>query len=142
MSDYRYGPVEFYLVGFEGERPSAGTLAALTDLVSSGLVRLLDFVLLSKDADGELTVVEVEETEDFGLDIEILQTSGIAGDEDIEEFGSALEPGTSGALVVFELVYARELAQRLSESGGAVLGFDRVPAPVVNALMDSIEESE
>ena len=36
MPAFRYGPVELYLVGFEGERPDAGTLAALSDLLESG----------------------------------------------------------------------------------------------------------
>ena len=140
MSEYRYGPVEFYLIGFEGTRPSPESLAALLDLVESGLIRLLDFVLLEKDVDGELTVIEASETEDFGLDVGILHATGIAGDEDIAEFGGAVPAGSSAALIVAELTYQRELAKRFADSGGALLGYDRVPAPVVNALMDSFDE--
>ncbi len=43
MNDFRFGPAEFYLVGFEGERPDPATFRALTDLIDSGVVRLLDF---------------------------------------------------------------------------------------------------
>ena len=48
MAEFRYGPVELYLVGFEGDRPSPDTAAALAELVEGGLVRLLDFVIVSK----------------------------------------------------------------------------------------------
>ncbi len=51
MVDFRYGPVELYLIGFDGPRPDAGTAAALMELVDGGLVRLLDLVVLTKDLD-------------------------------------------------------------------------------------------
>jgi uncharacterized membrane protein len=140
MSEYRYGPVEFYLIGFEGSRPSDDSLAALVELVETDLIRLLDFVLIEKDADGELTILEASETDDFGLDVAILHAPGIAGDEDIAEYGGVIPNGSSAALVVVELTYQRELAERFANSGGALLGYDRVPAPVVNALMDSFDE--
>jgi hypothetical protein len=140
MSDYRYGPVEFYLIGFEGSRPSDDSLAALVELVETDLIRLLDFVLIEKGADGELTILEASETDDFGLDVSILHAPGIAGEEDIAEYGGVIPNGSSAALVVVELTYQRELAERFVKSGGALLGYDRIPAPVVNALMDSYDE--
>jgi uncharacterized membrane protein len=143
MVEFRYGPVEFYLVGFEGERPDQGVVDALADLVDRGFVRLLDFAIVSKSEDGDVTVVEVEEDDDrFGfVDIELAAT-GIAGDEDIAEFAELIPPGDSAALVAVELTYQRELASRLAASGGVVLASDRVPAPVVNALMDALEDAE
>jgi len=143
MSDYRYGPVEFYLVGLQDERPDAATITALTDLVASGLVRLLDFVLVSKSEDGEVTVTEVEQdAEGFGIEVAALGAAGIAGEEDIAEFAELVPAGAAALLVVLELVYQRELASKVAASGAVLLGYDRVPAPVVNALMDSIEEGE
>jgi hypothetical protein len=142
MSEYRYGPVEFYLIGFEGSRPSDDSIGALLELVETGLIRLLDFVLIEKGADGELTILEASETDDFGLDVAVLHAPGIAGDEDIAEFGGAIPDGSSAALVVAELTYQRELAERFANSGGALLGYDRIPAPVVNALMDAYDEIE
>jgi uncharacterized membrane protein len=140
MADFRYGPVEFYLVGFEGERPDPATIGALTDLLDTGLVRLLDFLIVSKSEDGEVSVTEVEDESDrYGFGGTELSASGIAGDEDIEEFAELVPPGGSAALVVFELTYQRELASKVAASGAVVLGYDRVPAPVVNALLDTIE---
>ncbi|MGH3689314.1 MAG: DUF6325 family protein, partial [Microbacterium sp.] len=69
MNDFRFGPAEFYLVGFEGARPDPATFRALTDLVDSGVVRLLDFVVLAKSDAGEVEVVELDaEGESLGLD--------------------------------------------------------------------------
>jgi len=141
MPLFAFGPVELYLVGFEGERPSPGVMGALLDLVGSGIVRLLDFVIVAKSEDGEITVTEIEaQAEAYGLvDVEIL-AAGIAGSEDIDEFAEHIPPGGSAALVVLELVYARRLAEQVAQSGGVVLRTERIPAPVVNAVLESAEQ--
>ncbi|WP_194421987.1 DUF6325 family protein [Microbacterium abyssi] len=141
MTNFRYGPVELHLVGFEGERPDPRTLAALTDLLDSGLVRLLDFIILRKEEDGSTTVVEVEENEKgTGFDeLEIL-SAGIVGEEDIQDFAEQIPSGSSAALIALELAFARTLAESLAAGGGVVLRSERVPAPIVNALLDLVEQ--
>ncbi|MGH3692212.1 MAG: DUF6325 family protein, partial [Microbacterium sp.] len=66
--------------------------------------------------------------------------AGLAGDEDVEELADALAPGQSAAIVVLELTFARTLAQNLAAAGGQVLRSERVPAPVVNAMMDILDQ--
>lgn len=141
MNDFRFGPAEFYLVGFEGDRPDPATFRALTDLVDSGVVRLLDFVVLSKSADGEVAIVELDaEGESLGLEDFEPIAAGLAGEEDVEALADALAPGQSAAVVVLELAFARTLAQSLAAAGGQVLRSERVPAPVVNAMMDILDQ--
>ncbi|SIT86293.1 DUF6325 family protein [Microbacterium sp. RU33B] len=139
MVEFRYGPVELYLVGFEGDRPDPAVIAALVEQLESGLVRLLDFVLISKSADGDITVTEIE-TEEFGLGSVELAELGLAGDEDVADLAELIEPGTSAALVTLELLYARKLAERVAASGAVVLSSERIPAPIVNAILDAAED--
>ncbi|MBN7792467.1 DUF6325 family protein [Microbacterium sp. 2216-1] len=140
MNDFRYGPVEFYLVGFEGEGPDPETFQALRDLLASGAVRLLDFVLLTKTAGGDV------ETRDLDVDQADLLgeahplADGLAGEEDIMTLAQHVPAGTSAAVVVLELAFARTLAAKLQASGGEVLRTERVPAPVVNAMIDILEQ--
>jgi hypothetical protein len=140
MVDFRYGPVELYLIGFEGERPDPGFTAALVEQVDSGHLRLLDFLLVSKSDSGELTVVEVEDNAaDYGLGDIVLDEIGIAGEEDVEELAELIPAGTSAALIAIELTYQRKLASKLASSGGVVLSTERIPAPIVNAIVDAVE---
>jgi uncharacterized membrane protein len=140
MTAFRYGPVELYLVGFEGERPDPGVIQALVELLEGGLVRLLDFVIIARSEDGEVTVTEIEDqTEEYGFGSVELEAIGIAGDEDIAEFAELIPPGAAAALVALELSYARTLADRLDASGGVVLRSERIPAPIVNAIVDAVE---
>lgn len=142
MADFRFGPVELYLVGFEGDKPDPGVIRALIELLESGLVRLVDFVIVSKSTDGEVTVTEVEdEAERYGFgDVELVAT-GLTGEEDINDLAELIPPGGSAALVALELAYARTLAEKLAASGGLVLRTERIPAPIVNAVLDAAEEN-
>lgn len=141
MKEFRFGPVEFYLVGFDGDRPDPSTFGALTDLVSTGVVRVLDFVLVMRTADGDLEILELEEAEE-PLTLDGLEpiVSGLASEDDVRALAEVVPPGRSAAVVVLELLFARTLAQAVAQAGGQVLRSERVPAPVVNAVMDILEQ--
>ncbi|MFB2596990.1 DUF6325 family protein [Herbiconiux sp. P17] len=136
MTDFEYGPVEIYLIGFSGERPGTDVVDAIRDLVRAQTVNLLDLLFVTRSVDGDLTVLEIEEVaDDYGLnDLEVAEM-GLAGDEDVEDLAGALAPGSSAAILVVEHAWAREFAQALDRAGGLVLGSERIPAPVVNALV-------
>jgi hypothetical protein len=136
MTDFRYGPVELYLVGFEGAGPDARTLGALADLIDDGIVRLLDLVVIRKDAGGDIDVAEVEHLAAFGLGGRELDASGLIGEEDVESIAEAMPSDTAAALLAVELLYARRLAQSVADAGGVVLRTERIPAPIVNAVAD------
>lgn len=138
MSEFQYGPVELHLVGFEGERPDPGVVEALADLLESGLLRLLDVVLISRSEDGDVTVTEIDDATDGFGDL-VIGAVGLAGEEDIADFAEHVPPGASAALFVLELVYARTLASRLDASGAVLLRSERIPAPIVNAIVDAVE---
>jgi uncharacterized membrane protein len=140
MVDFRYGPVEIYLIGHQGERPDPGVIEALTELLEGGLIRLLDIVLIAKDANGETTITEIEDrTEEYGFGEVELAAVGITADQDITELAELVPPGGSAALVAIELLYARRLANKLAASGAVLLSAERIPAPVVNAILDAVE---
>lgn len=139
MGQFTFGPVELYLVGLEDSRPSAGVLEALGELLDAGLVRLLDFVIITKSDDGEVTVTELDTgADEYGFAGTEMAAIGIAGDDDIEELAELVPPGSSAALVVLELAWAKTLSQRLAASGAEVLSVERIPAPVVNGLVDAL----
>ena len=138
MSEFRYGPVELHLIGFQGASLDPGVVQALADLLEGGLLRLLDVVIIARSEEGDVTVVEIDDQDDVFGDL-VIGASGLAGAEDIAEFAEHVPPGASAALFVLELLYARELASRLGESGAVLLRTERIPAPIVNAIVDAIE---
>ncbi|WP_353814494.1 DUF6325 family protein [Agromyces sp. SYSU T00266] len=143
MAAFEYGPVDVYVVSFEGDRLDEGTAAALGELMVGDEIRLLDLLIVSRDGDGEVTVREYEEFRDeAGFAVVELEASGVIGDEDIDELADAIPPGTSGAIMAVELLWAKKIASAFAASGGEVLQVERIPATVVNEVLAEASDEE
>ena len=80
------GPVEFIVIGFPGNKFKGDILPALGDLVSSGLIRIMDLAFVKKDADGSILAFEfeelaTEEAEAFGDKGMVVQLEDMVRDE-------------------------------------------------------------
>lgn len=143
MADFEYGPAEFIVAQFDSDRPSPGVVEAILDLVESGTVRLLDLLFVTRHEDGSVDVTELEEIGDeIGMSGVTLEASGLAGDEDVEDIAELIPPGTAGAVLIIEHLWAKDLASRFFQAGGLVVHSERIPAPVVNAVVAGDFESD
>ncbi|WP_203581449.1 DUF6325 family protein [Microbacterium hibisci] len=133
MTTFDYGPIEFYAIAFDGDRPGPAVLQAIDDLVASGTVNLLDLVFARRSPEGEIEVLELSDTVDDGAPA--LDLAGLAGQEDILFLAENLEPGRSAAILVVELLWAKSFAAALYDAGGAVIAREGIPAPIVNAFL-------
>ncbi len=134
MTTFDYGPIEFYAIGFDGDKPGPGVLQAIDDLVAAGTVNVLDLVYATRSSEGELTVMELSDTTDDG-GVPALDLAGLAGIEDIEALAEQVPPGQSAAILVVELLWAKAFAAALYDAGGAVIAREGIPAPIVNAFL-------
>jgi hypothetical protein len=66
-------------------------------------------------------------------------SSGLLGQDDLEEAAVALEPGTLAAVLVWENRWAAPIAVALRRSGGQLVASGRIP---VQALIASLDASE
>ncbi len=137
---FRYGPVELFLVGYEGAGPDAASFAELARLIETGHVRLLDLIVIAKAENGDISITEVSDGSEFDLGVEIL-VAGLIGEEDIAELAVLIPPGTSATLAALELTLLRSLAEKVAAGGGVVLADDRIPAAIVNAIADVLDEA-
>ena len=69
------------------------------------------------------------------LAAQLVLVAGLAGMEDIEALAEQVPPGTSAAILVVELLWAKAFAAALYDAGGAVIAREGIPAPVVNAFL-------
>jgi hypothetical protein len=135
------GPIDYLLVEWPGRQPTGEAAPHLIDLVDRGLIRILDLVFLHKDEDGSLVRLEIS---DLGDQVEAFAefegaSSGLLSDEDTDEAGSALEPGTSAALLVFENRWAAPFASALRRSGGQLVATGRIPIQAMLAALDAAD---
>jgi len=136
VTTFTYGPAEVFVAAYRGDLPDAAVLGALTDLVANETVRLLDLLLISRDADGSVRVREVDDVTPDGFPDGpiVLEARGLAANDDVDHVADSLEPGTSAAIVVIEQLWAKSLAERFADSGSHLLWSARVPAPELNEL--------
>ena len=135
---FRLGAVELTVLMLNSAHLSPGALAALAAQVDDGTIRLADIVIVSKAADGAWSTREVDplEFELAGLDIVAL---GLIGHDDLAVLVDRIPTGRFAAVLALEQSWATAHAERLTSAGAVVLGTERIPAPVVNAILDLIQ---
>ena len=131
------GPIDYLLVEWPGRQPHGELAPLLLDLVDRGLIRVLDLVLIAKDEDGTVRGLEVGEAADLVLFEGA--SSGLLGDDEIEEAGGVMEPGTSAALLVYENSWAAPFATAVRRSGGQLVSSGRIPIQAILGALDAAE---
>lgn len=140
-----HGPVDFVLIEFSGDKLTGRTAEALLDLVERGIVRVYDILMIGKDDDGTVFAIDIAESADpeAGGFTELAGArSGLLSDDDMREAGSAMEPGTLAALIIYENTWAIPFVAAAMESGGQLIASARIPAPDVMAALDALESLE
>jgi Family of unknown function (DUF6325) len=130
------GPVDYLIVAFPGNRFQGEIAPALADLVDAGTIRIIDLAFVSKDESGdvgafELTDLDPEVRE--GLENLGVEVTGLFNEDDLMAAAEELDPNSSAALLVWENVWAKGVAQAMRDAGGEVFDFGRLPHEVVQA---------
>ncbi len=136
-----YGPIDFVLLEFPRDRLTGEAGKALMDLVERGTVRLYDLVVISKDENGAIEVLEITDplSEAAGFAYFAGARSGLIDDEDMQEASSAMNPGTVAALIVYENSWAIPFVAAARNSGGELIASARIPAAEIMAALDALE---
>jgi hypothetical protein len=132
------GPIDYIVVEFPGNKMTGEGLPILVDLVDRGIIRLLDLVFFTKAEDGSVAVVEIADFDgDGSLDLAIFEgaSSGILGEDDVNEASAAVEPGSSAALLVYENRWAAPFAAAVRRGGGQLVAAGRIPVQALLAAL-------
>ena len=136
------GPIDFVVLEWDGEQPVTGeVMPLLLELVDRGMIRILDLGFIVKDTDGSVAArdfTEVAQQSD-GLADFAGASSGLLGQEDLEEAANAMEPGTVAAVLVWENRWAAPVATALRRSGGQLVASGRIPVQAILAALDAAE---
>jgi hypothetical protein len=139
------GPIDYLAVEFPGARLTGEGLSALLDLVSKGIIRVLDLQVARVGEDGEITIVEITDLDGDGtLDLAVFEgvQSGILGDDDVAQSASLVQPGNAVGLLLYENTWAGPFVAALRREGADVIASGRIPAADVIAVLDDLEATE
>ncbi|MGZ3586219.1 MAG: DUF6325 family protein [Candidatus Limnocylindrales bacterium] len=133
------GPVEYMVVAFPGNQFRGEIAPALRGLVDQGLIRIIDLAFVGKDGDGETVTFELSE---LAPDVQAafsqlgIEGSGLMNQDDLQSTADGLEPNSSAALLVWEDLWAKKLAQSMRDAGGLLVDRQLVPHDVAQDAHD------
>ena len=142
IADEITGPVDLVLLRFPGNHFTGEIAPALADLVSSGTVRILDLVFVTKDADGNVAAVELDQLGDVGAAFDDVDgdVSGLLTDEDVDAAGEEMEANSSAALLLFENTWAARFVTALRAADAEVIAFERIPHDALQEFLAGVGE--
>jgi len=136
------GPVDWIVVEFPGSKFNGQIAPALMDLVERDLIRVLDLLVLKKDADGSLEAFELSDLDEGEIgDLRTYESelAMLLSEEDVTSLAAAIEPGSSAGVLIWENTWAAPFASAVRRSGGQLVASGRIP---IQALLAAVEAEE
>jgi Family of unknown function (DUF6325) len=136
------GPVDYLIVEFPaGASNFTGEMATeLLALVDAGLIRVIDILILFKNADGTVEATELSDVGELGeLQALEAQLAELLAEEDVEHLAAAMEPGSTAGVLIWENLWAAPFAAAARRSGGQLIANGRIP---IQAIIASIQADD
>ena len=123
------GPIDYIVVGFEGNNFDGSILSALTDAIDKGIIRLVDFAIVMRDEEDNVTKVSVADTGNelvMGFAEQYMPQEKLINDDDVEEVADLIEKNCAAGLLVIEQLWAKPLKEALINANGVLLAEGRI----------------
>ncbi len=136
------GPVDYVIVEFPaGAANFSGEMVTeLVALVDAGTIRVIDVLILAKNDDGSVDVMELSDFDDLGeLQTIEAELAELLAEDDVEHLAAAMDPGSTAGVLIYENLWAAPFASAARRSGGQLIANGRIP---IQAIIASIEADE
>ena len=139
------GPIDYVIIQFPaGQSKFTGEMAdELVKLVDAGTIRLIDAIVLAKDADGDVDALELSDLDDLGplaaLEADLAE---FLAEEDVANLAAAMDPGTVAGVIVYENMWAAPFAVAARRAGGQLIADGRIHSQAIVAALEAEAELE
>jgi hypothetical protein len=139
------GPVDYLVVEFPADAANfTGEMAAeIGRLVDQNVIRVLDLLILRKDADGAVEAIEIDDLDQLDeLRVAETQLAELLAEEDVAHLAAAMEPGSTAGVLVWENVWAAPFASAARRAGGQLIASGRIPIQAILASLEAEDKGE
>jgi hypothetical protein len=117
------GPLEYVVIGMKDQQLTPALVSELDAIQESGQIFVVDLILVTKAADGAVTMREMNELIEqapgnFGSLAGNLK--GLLTAQDIEQLAGQVPPAASAFVILFEHAWVIGLADAVRQAGGVV----------------------
>ena len=143
MSDIQEtGAIDYLLLEAPDRQINGALVPPLLDLVDSGLIRILDVMVLVKRSDDDFEALTTSELDPEKVgDLGALEgaSSGLLSEDDAAAAAAALVPGSLGLLIVYENLWSLPFAVAARKAGGQLVAQGHIPTQAIVAALDALE---
>jgi hypothetical protein len=139
------GPVDYLVVEFPpGAANFTGEMAAeISRLVDAKVIRVLDLIILQKDADGTVEALEIDDLDQVDeLRVAETQLAELLAEDDVVHLAASMEPGTTAGVLVWENLWAAPFASAARRAGGQLIASGRIPIQAILASLETEQPTE
>jgi len=139
------GPVDWVVIEFPGSKFNGQIAPALTDLVERDVIRVLDLLVLKKEADGSVEAFEISDLDHSEIGALRSYEKDLAmllSEADVNAIAAALEPGSSAGVLVWENTWAAPFGAALRNSGGQLIASGRIPVQSILAVLEEDDQQD
>ena len=134
-------PLEYALIGFEGDKFSGKIVPELLDLAERGIVRFVDIVFIQKEENGSTHTIELND-----LDPELYEAfvpmgehvSSLFTTDDLEIAASKLPVNSAAMLILWENLWTANLRQAIVDAGGVLVERAQIAPEVVEEFVQAL----
>ena len=136
------GPLEYLIVGFEGNRFTGQILSELRAAREKGIIRIVDLCVIKKDDQGNVTGLELSDLSGE----EAAELGPLAGDalrlfaqEDIDQAAANIPNNSAAGLLLIEQTWAIGLRDAIKNAGGVPVAGGLVSPDTLQELEEELE---
>ena len=112
-------------------------------LVDSKTIRVIDVLILTKDADGSVEATELSDVDELGeLQTIEAELAELLAADDVAQLAVAMEPGSTAGVLIWENLWAAPFASAARRSGGQLIADGRIPIQAIIASIEADEETD
>ncbi len=134
-------PLEYALIGFEGNKFSGQIVPELLDLAQRGIVRFVDIIFIQKDADGSSHSIELNDLDEEGYKQFVPlgeYVNSLFNQEDLDIAASKLPNNSAAVLFLWENLWLENIGKAIDASGGLLVERGQIPADIVEQAMQEL----
>jgi hypothetical protein len=136
------GPLEYLVIGFDGDRFDGSIAREIEKVVDKGIIRLVDVVFITREANGDSAIIELSNTDDprfVSFAPLLAQLRSLFTPEDLQELADSLPLGTAGLALLFEHRWAEDIKDAIGAAGGFLVRRDVIPPEVLAEVSAELE---
>ena len=136
------GPLEYTVVGFAGAEFDGTIADEISRVVDSGAIRIVDAVMIAKDADGNAAVIELDFKDDprFASFSSLLAgTVGLFTEDDVLALAESIPADMAALAILFEHRWAVRIKEAMEAKNGFLISRSVIAPEIVEEIAAELE---